>query len=57
MSRVATQLRRSDVTRFRTVVLGGAAPPSDLPPNVVTTYGMTETGSGVVYDGRPIPDV
>ena len=28
-----------------------------LPGNVVTTYGMTETGSGVVYDGRPIEGV
>ena len=28
-----------------------------LPPNVVTTYGMTETGSGVVYDGRPLDGV
>jgi O-succinylbenzoic acid--CoA ligase len=24
---------------------------------VVTTYGMTETGSGVVYDGVPLPGV
>ena len=31
---------------FRTVVLGGAGPPGGLAPNVVTTYGMTETGSG-----------
>ena len=38
-------------------MLGGAAPPADLPPNVVTTYGMTETGSGVVYDGRPLDGV
>ena len=28
-----------------------------LPPNVVTTYGMTETGSGVVYDGIPLDGV
>ena len=34
------------------IVLGGSRPPDDLPDNVVTTYGMTETGSGVVYDGR-----
>ena len=26
-------------------------------PNVVTTYGMTETGSGVVYDGVPLDGV
>jgi O-succinylbenzoic acid--CoA ligase len=28
-----------------------------LPANVVTTYGMTETGSGVVYDGLPLDGV
>ena len=57
VSLVATALRRIDPTAFRTIVLGGAAPPADLPPNVVTTYGMTETGSGVVYDGRPLDGV
>ena len=30
---------------------------SDLPPNVHTTYGLTETGSGVVYDGHPLDGV
>ena len=35
----------------------GAGPPSELAPNVVVTYGMTETGSGVVYDGVPLDDV
>jgi O-succinylbenzoic acid--CoA ligase len=56
VSLVATALGRVDASRFRRILLGGAAPPSALPPNVVTTYGMTETGSGIVYDGRPIPD-
>ena len=42
---------------YRAVLLGGAAPPTTLPANVVTTYGMTETGSGVVYDGRPLDGV
>src|SRR4051794_18148570 len=54
VSMVATQVRRTDVSRFRAVVVGGAAPPDDLPSNAITTYGMTETGSGVVYDGRPL---
>ena len=54
VSLVATALRRIDPAIFRTIVLGGAAPPSELPSNVVTTYGMTETGSGVVYDGVPL---
>jgi O-succinylbenzoic acid--CoA ligase len=57
VSMVATQVRRTDVARFRVVVVGGAAPPADLPSNAVTTYGMTETGSGVVYDGVPIDGV
>lgn len=57
VSLVATALRRVGAERFHTVVLGGSAPPSGLPPNVVTTYGMTETGSGVVYDGIPLDGV
>lgn len=42
----------SDETRaFRKIILGGSVPPPELPDNVVYTYGMTETGSGVAYDG------
>ena len=54
---VATALRRIDPAPFRTIVLGGDAPPAGLPPNVVTTYGMTETGSGIAYDGVPLDGV
>jgi o-succinylbenzoate---CoA ligase len=54
---VRAHLFRFDVTGYRTVLLGGSRPPSHLPPNVVTTYGMTETGSGVVYNRRPLPGV
>ncbi len=57
MSLVPTALRRIDPSLFRVIVLGGAAPPETLPPNVLTTYGMTETGSGVVYDGVPLEGV
>jgi O-succinylbenzoic acid--CoA ligase len=57
VSLVATALRRTDTTGYRTVLLGGAAPPERIPDNVVTTYGMTETGSGVVYDGLPLDGV
>ena len=57
VSLVATALRRIDPSVFRTVVLGGSRPPDDLPDNVVSTYGMTETGSGVVYDGVPLDGV
>ena len=54
---VRTQLARSDVVGYFRVLLGGARPPGDLPDNVVTTWGMTETGSGVVYDGYALPGV
>ncbi len=57
VSLVATALARIDPAAFETVLLGGAAPPGALPANVVTTYGMTETGSGVVYDGVPLDGV
>ena len=33
------------------------APGACVPANTVTTYGMTETGSGVVYDGIPLEGV
>ena len=51
VSLVATALGRVGAEHFHTVVLGGSAPPAGLASNVVTTYGLTETGSGVVYDG------
>jgi O-succinylbenzoic acid--CoA ligase len=57
VSLVATTLARVGADRFHTVVLGGSAPPAGLAANVVTTYGLTETGSGVVYDGRPLDGV
>ena len=57
VSLVATALARIDPATFRVILLGGAAPPPAVPSNVVTTYGMTETGSGVVYDGAPLDGV
>jgi o-succinylbenzoate---CoA ligase len=57
VSLVATALNRIDAAHFRLIVLGGAAPPAELPSNCVTTYGMTETGSGIVYDGVPLDGV
>ena len=56
-SLVATALARIDPSSFRCIVLGGSRPPADRPPNTVTTYGLTETGSGVVYDGVPLDGV
>jgi O-succinylbenzoic acid--CoA ligase len=57
LSLVSSALRRIDPALFTRILLGGSRPPGDLPPNVVVTYGMTETGSGVVYDGYPLDDV
>lgn len=57
VSLVATALRRIEPSLFRRIVLGGSHPIAGLPENVVTTYGMTETGSGVVYDGHPLDGV
>lgn len=57
VSLVATALARIDPTPWTRIVLGGAAPPPDRPANAVATYGLTETGSGVVYDGIPLPGV
>ncbi len=57
VSLVATAMRRIDPTLFRVIVLGGARPPADRPANTHATYGLTETGSGVVYDGRPLAGV
>jgi O-succinylbenzoic acid--CoA ligase len=57
VSLVGTALRRLDPSVFTTVLLGGSRPPDSVPPNVVVTYGMTETGSGVVYDGVPLDGI
>ncbi len=57
VSLVATALDRVDPAWFKAVVLGGAADPGPRPANVVRTYGATETGGGVVYDGRPLDGV
>jgi O-succinylbenzoic acid--CoA ligase len=69
VSLVPTQLRRllADPTALRvydTVLLGGAAAPAALLDRargagvrVVTTYGMSETSGGCVYDGVPLDGV
>jgi o-succinylbenzoate---CoA ligase len=56
-SLVPTALTRIDPSIFRTVLVGGARPPVPRPANVIATYGMTETGSGIVYDGVPLDGV
>ena len=70
VSLVPTQLRRlldvdiSPLAGFSSVLLGGAAAPDGLLDAaraggvpVVTTYGMTETCGGCVYDGIPLDGV
>jgi O-succinylbenzoic acid--CoA ligase len=57
VSLVKTALARVDAATFRVIVVGGAPAPEHRAQNVVATYGLTETGSGVVYDGRPLEGV
>jgi O-succinylbenzoic acid--CoA ligase len=59
---VPTQLRRLldagiDLSIFDAILVGGAALTFPAPPNVVRTYGMSETCGGCVYDGLPLTDV
>lgn len=53
-SLVTRALNQIPAESFRTILVGGAAPPPNLPDNVIATYGMTETGSGVIYDSTPL---
>jgi o-succinylbenzoate---CoA ligase len=73
VSLVPTQLHRllgpgidmsTPLAGYRSVLLGGAAAPAGLLDaaraarvHVVTTYGMTETCGGCVYDGIPLDGV
>ncbi|WNM24184.1 AMP-binding protein [Demequina capsici] len=46
---------RTALQAFDAVLIGGAAlHRDDAPANIVTTYGMTETSGGCVYDGVPL---
>jgi O-succinylbenzoic acid--CoA ligase len=69
VSLVPTQLRRlldsaAPLPAFKAILLGGAAPPAGLlgearsaGARVITTYGMSETCGGCVYDGMPLDGV
>ncbi|CAN5636665.1 o-succinylbenzoate--CoA ligase [soil metagenome] len=57
VSLVPTTLDRLDPAPFRWIVLGGSSDGVERPRNVVHTYGLTETGGGVVYDGVPLAGV
>ena len=56
-SLVATALQRINSEQFERILLGGAKPPPALPPNVITTYGLTETMGGVVYNRTALTGV
>lgn len=56
-SLVVSAFKRIDPSRWKCIVVGGSALPSDLPSNSLRTYGMTETGSGVVYNGFALEGV
>lgn len=56
-SLVPTQANRVDLSRFRAVLVGGSSDWHHRPPNVIHTYGMTETGGGIVYDGSALDGV
>lgn len=57
VSLVPTAMQRIDPSVFNTILLGGTAAPPNLPDNVVTTYGMTETFGGIAYNGTPLDGV
>lgn len=53
---------RATLASFAAVLVGGAGLPTALKNaaqaagiNLVTTYGMSETSGGLVYNGRPLP--
>jgi O-succinylbenzoic acid--CoA ligase len=61
VSLVPTMVRRlveagADLGRFRRILLGGG-PVHERGPNIVATYGLTETWGGVVHDGHPLAGV
>ncbi|WP_062209680.1 AMP-binding enzyme [Demequina oxidasica] len=55
---MASDLGRDALALFDAVLVGGAAfGDGERPPNVIETYGMTETTGGCVYDGDPLHGV
>lgn len=57
VSLVSTAMQQVDTSLYRIIVLGGAKAPIHRPSNSVVTYGLTESGSGVVYNGLPLDEV
>lgn len=54
---VPAQLDELRIEKWATVLVGGSAAPAQRPATMVTTYGMTETAAGIVYDGIPLDGV
>lgn len=57
VSLVPAALAAIDPGAFRRILLGGGRMPDRRPPSVVATYGLTESGGGVVFDGRPLAGI
>ncbi len=53
---VPTHVVRHDLRDWKLVLVGGQRA-GQLPTNAIATYGLSETGGGVVYDGSPLDDV
>ncbi|CAG4903655.1 unnamed protein product, partial [Acidithrix sp. C25] len=57
MSIVRANLSQINPGDFEYLILGAGVPPENVPRNASVTYGLTETGSGCVYDGVPLDGV
>lgn len=54
---VLDRLSAQRAVRFRWIVLGGSGDRRERPDNVLRTWGMTESGGGVVYGDQALPGV
>ncbi|NNN21398.1 MAG: AMP-binding protein [Acidimicrobiales bacterium] len=57
VSLVKSVLDRINADSWSQIVIGGMAPPSELAQNIHYTYGLSESGGGIVYDGLPLTGV
>ncbi len=57
VSLVKSVLDRINPESWTQIVIGGMSPPSGLAKNIHYTYGLSESGGGVVYDGVPLKGV
>ncbi len=52
VSLVASVLDRINTRSYKAVVIGGMAEPDNVAENIFPTYGLSESGGGVVYKGE-----